>query len=342
MSVQRKRLTIGLLSLLVAVAFLVGIGWGAVSIPPAQVVGIIMSRLGFETDIPFSAQQEAVLFAIRLPRVLMALIVGSALAVSGAVLQGVFRNPLAEPVLLGIATGATTGAVIAIALGIASIGAWSLPPAAFVGGLVTTLGLQRFAQRQGRTDVTTLVLSGVAMNLFLGAVISLVTAMSKVPGLRDVTFWTLGGLGGTLWSHFHLAAPVVVMTVIFLWRLGARLDLLLLGETEAQHLGVDTRALRNQAIAWVALSTGTAVAFAGSIAFVGLVVPHAVRMIVGPNHRILIPASALGGAALVGFGDSLARNIIAPMELPIGVLMTLVGGPVFFYLLDRSRKQGAW
>lgn len=338
---RRNLISFTILSLLVAVAFVVGIGWGAVSIPPAQVVAILLDKIGIQTGWGASAQQAAVLMAIRLPRVLMALVVGSSLAVSGVVLQSIFRNLLAEPAVLGVASGAVTGVVLAIHFGIASFGGWTLVPFAMIGGLVVLLALHRSSRGMARRDGTTLILSGVALSLFLGAVISVITSMSKVPGLRDATFWTMGGLGGTMWPHLNVATPLILLTLIWFWRLGPHLNLLLLGETEAEQLGVDTSRLRLQAMVLIAICTGTGVAFAGNIAFVGLVVPHAIRMILGPDHRILIPASALGGAALLGFGDSLARNMIAPMELPIGVLMTLIGGPLFFYLLNRSRREGA-
>lgn len=309
---------------------------------PAQVVGILLHRMGIETAIEFSTQQELVLWAIRLPRVLMGLLVGAALAVSGGVLQGVFRNPLAEPALLGITSGGIVGAVIAIMTGSAGLGVWTLPLAAFLGALLTTFGLHRFSKAHGTTDVTSLILGGVALNLFLGAVISLITFVSRAPGLRDMTFWTLGGLGSTVWPHVYIAAPTIIVATLLLWRLGRQLNLMLLGETEAQNLGVDTNALRTQAIVLISLVVGTAVAFAGSIAFVGLVVPHALRMVFGPDHRVLIPASMLAGAALLSVGDLFARTMVSPMEVPIGILMTLVGGPLFFYLLNRTRKQGGW
>lgn len=337
-----RRITWAALILGLIAAFFLGIGWGAVSIPPAQVAGILLHRMGIETNIEFTTQQNLVLWGIRLPRVLLGLLVGAALAVAGGVLQGIFRNPLAEPALLGITSGGVVGAGIAIMTGAAQLGVWATPLAAFLGALLTTLGLHRFARLYGKTDATYLVLGGVALNLFLGAIISLLTFISRAPGMRDMSFWTLGGLGSTQWSHIYLAAPVILIAALLLWRLGAQLNLMLLGETEAQNLGVDTNALRNQAIILIALIVGTAVAFSGSIAFVGLVVPHALRLVFGPDYRILIPASVLAGATLLAVGDLLARTIVSPMEVPIGILMTLVGGPLFFYLLHRTRKQGGW
>lgn len=342
MSAAKRGLTVGVLALAVVASIVVSLGSGAVAVAPGQVVGILLSRMGITTSIDFSAQQEAVLWAIRLPRVLFGVLVGGGLAVSGVVFQGAFRNPLADPVLLGVASGAVLGAVVATVAGVTEWGVWAVPLFAFVTGLLATLGLLRLSRAQGKTDVTTLILAGVALNLFLGAVVSLVTAMARTPGLRDGTFWTLGGLGGTLWQHVYIAGPVVILATLYLWRLGSQLNLLLLGDVEAEHLGVDTHRIRLQVSVVATLVTATAVAFAGSIAFIGLVVPHALRRILGPDHRWLIPASLLGGGALLCVGDLAARTLIAPSELPVGILMTLVGGPLFFYLLDRARREGGW
>jgi iron complex transport system permease protein len=309
---------------------------------PTQIIGILLGKAGFTTGIDFSAQQQAVLWNIRLPRVLLGLVAGTALAVSGVALQAVFRNPMADPALLGISSGATTGVVLALVTGVSALGSWTQPAAAFLGALTASLWLHHFSKRQGRTDLVTLILSGVALQILLAAVVTLLISIARKPGLRDASFWTLGSLSGTLWANVALAAPVVISATFLLWRLAPQLNLFLLGETEARHLGVDTGATRLQAIILVSLVTGTVVAFCGSIAFVGLVIPHLLRMITGPDHRLLLPASALGGAALLTFGDVFARTIISPMEMPIGVLLTVIGGPLFFYLISRSRKTGAW
>lgn len=342
MTLRNKRITLVVLGLLLITGFMVGIGWGAVSLGPTQIIGIFMDHLGIGTTFEFTAQQNAVVWNIRLPRVLMALLIGAALAVSGLALQAAYRNPLADPVLLGISGGAVTGVVLVIIVGLSSLGTWVQPLAASLGAFLVAVGLYRFSRFQRRTDITTMILTGVAMQIFLAAVVTLMVSVANRPGLRDASFWTLGSLSGTQWKHVAVATPVILLVIILLWRLAPKLNLFLLGETEAGHLGVDTDSVRLQAITLVSLATGMAVAFCGSIAFVGLVIPHLLRMLLGPDHRLLLPASALGGAVLVAFGDIFARTVISPMELPIGVLMTIIGAPLFFYLIDRTRRTGGW
>lgn len=351
MSSHRYRTTTGLLCLLVVAAFTVSVGWGAVSVPPAQVAAVFMNKVGIDTNIQVSPLQANVLWSIRVPRVLMSLIVGGALAVSGMVLQGVFRNPLAEPSLLGVTGGAVVGAMVAIIVGSGSgvladvvkgAGIWSQPIAGFIGALVVSLALYAFFQREPRRDVTTFLLTGVIANVILGALITLLPSVFRDAGLGETTFWTMGGLGGTLWPAVHIAAPLSVGATALLWSMASRLNVLSLGDADAEYLGVDTRALRLQSIVLVSLVTGAAVAFAGVIAFVGLVVPHALRLIIGPDHRRLLPTVALGGALMVCVADLVARTAVSPTELPIGVLTTLIGGPLFFWLLHRARTQGSW
>lgn len=328
--------------LLVILALFWGITAGPFSLGLAQVAGILLNKINIETTIPYSAQQEAVLWAIRFPRAIMGLVVGSALAVSGVVLQSIFRSPFAEPALLGVSSGAVAGVVLGILTGLVG---WSIamyPVAAFVGSFLMTIALYTFSNQHGRVNTTTLVLTGIAAQVFLAAVITVVTSMSKNPAIRDVSFWTMGGLSGATLSQVWIGMSAVIVATLLMCRLAPKLNVLALGETEAEHLGVDTFSLRLKAIALLSVATGTAVAFSGTIAFVGLVVPHILRIIVGPDHRLLLPASALAGAFIVATGDVLARTLIAPMELPIGVLMTLIGGPLFFYLINRARREGVW
>lgn len=342
MTAVRRPLTLGVLGALALGGLLAGIGWGAVAIDPTRILAILLDRAGIGSGVDFTSQQHAVLWSIRLPRVLLGLIAGAALALAGTALQAVFRNPLADPALLGLSGGATTGVVLALISGVTVLGTWTQPLMAAVGALLAALWLQRFSRQQGRSDTVTLILAGVALQILLGAVVTLLIAMANKPGLRDASFWTLGSLSGTRWTDVFISAPVVLIAGILLVRLAPKLNLFLLGEAEARHLGIDTGAIRLQVLGLVSLITGTVVAYAGSIAFVGLVVPHLLRSLLGPDHRLLLPASALGGATLLLLGDAVARNLISPMELPLGVLMTIIGGPLFFYLIDRSRRAGAW
>lgn len=346
MNRRRYRTVMGGLLLLVIGAFTVSVGWGAVSIAPAQVAAVFLHKAGIASNIDVSSLQANVLWSIRLPRVLMALIVGGALAIAGVVLQGVFRNPLAEPSLLGISGGAVVAAMIAtvIRVGIgASVGAWLVPLGGFIGALIVFLGLYYLFRRSPRRDVTTFLLTGVIVNVILTAFITLLPNVFRDGGLgSNATFWTMGSLGGTMWPSVHIAAPVSLVAAAMLWRMAPTINLMALSDSDAEYLGVDTHAVRLQSVVLIALVTGAAVAFSGVIAFVGLVVPHALRLVMGPDHQRLLPASALGGGLMLIVADLLARTLVSPAELPVGVLTTLVGGPLFFWLLQRARLQGRW
>jgi iron complex transport system permease protein len=325
---------------LVAVA---NVGLGAVGIAPAQVVAILAGRVGIDLGIGYSDQQEAVLWAIRLPRVALGVLVGAGLGLAGAALQGVFRNPLAEPGLIGVSSGAAVGAAAVIVLGVAPLGVMTVPLAAFAGGLAASAAVYACARYQGRTEVVTLLLCGIAVNVVAGAAIGLLTVVADDAELRGIVFWTLGSVGGATWPVVAATAPLVLAAVLVLPRLAAALDLLALGEREAGHLGVATERVRLAVVALAALATGAAVAAAGVVGFVGLVVPHAVRLLAGPGHRVLLPASALGGAAALLAADLVARTVAVPAEIPLGTVTALVGGPFFLALVVRTRRRhGGW
>jgi iron complex transport system permease protein len=324
-------------------AFVLSVGKGAVAISPGQVAAILLDRLGLGTDVAYGPQQAAVLWNIRLPRAVLAMLVGGALAASGATLQGIFRNPLTDPGLIGVASGAALGAVASIVLGIGFLGVATLPVAAFAGGLAATLCVYLMARRGGRTEVVTLLLTGIALNAIAGAATGFLIFIATDAQLRSVVFWSLGSLGGATWRNLSVAGPIIVAGLLILPRWGRDLNLLTLGEREARHLGVETERVRLILIVLTALLTGAAVAVCGTIGFVGLVVPHLIRLIAGPDHRVLIPASALGGALLVTLADLAARTVAAPVEVPLGVITALSGGPFFLWLLYRTRREhGGW
>jgi iron complex transport system permease protein len=328
---------------LVVVSLLLGIGIGAVRIAPQQVVAIVADHAGIDLGVAYTQQQDAIVWAIRLPRVLLAVLVGSALAVSGAALQGMFRNPLADPGLIGVSSGAALGATASVALSIAWFGVLTMPLAAFVGGVLTVITVYVVARYNGRTEVVTLVLTGIALNTFAGAGTALLTYVADDQQLRAVVFWSLGSLGSATWRGVGAALPFVAVGLLLAMRWGRALDLLVLGEREARHLGLDTERVRLELIALTALMTGAAVAFAGVVGFVGLIVPHLVRLVAGPSHRVLLPASALAGAALLLLADLVARTLVSPAELPLGVLTALLGGPFLLLLMLRARKaHGGW
>ncbi|MEM7737548.1 MAG: iron chelate uptake ABC transporter family permease subunit [Deinococcota bacterium] len=334
------------LGLLLMASVLLNVGMGAVQIRPAEVVSILLSRVGIDTGVPFAVRQEAVLMAIRLPRVLLGVLVGASLAVSGAAMQGLFRNPLAAPGLLGVSSGAAlaaTGIIVfgsALPLGVRDpLGAWLLPAAAFAGSLIVTLFVYSIATRGGRTDVGTMLLAGVAINALAGSGTGLLVFVADDAQLRDITFWSLGSLGGITWTRLTAAAPFMLAAMFLLPQLAKGLNAFLLGESEARHLGVDVQVIKLATVFLAAAAVGAAVSVAGIIGFVGLVVPHLIRMVVGPNHHVLLPASLLLGASLLLLADLFARMVVIPAELPIGIVTSLVGGPFFLWLLLQGRQR---
>lgn len=339
---RRTRVTYAALAALGLAAFLLSLGWGAVGIRPEQIVGILLEKAGLATAIDHTQQQAAVLWSIRLPRVLMGVVVGAALAASGTALQVAFGNRLADPTLLGISGAATVGVVLAYVLGAVALGRWTLPLAAALAAALAVTLLVRFSRRHGRSDRLTLILSGVALQLFLAGVVTLLVSAFRRPGMPDASFLTLGGLTGVFWRDVALAAPIVAAVAALLLRLSPQLNIVLLDDDAARSLGVSVARVRLRAATLAAVATGTAVAYSGTIAFVGLLVPFLLRRVLGDDHRLLLPAALMGGAALVTAGDALARNLVSPMELPLGVLMTVVGGPLFFWLIGRGRGAGGW
>ncbi len=273
----------------------------------------------------------------------MAMGVGAALAVAGAVMQAVFGNPLAEPGVVGVSAGAAFGAAIAIVTGLLALGEWTIALLAFAGGLGATLLVYGVSRAGGRTEVVTLLLTGIAVNAFGGAGLAFLLFMAGSASREQIVFWQLGSLSGSLWREALLVLAVAAIGTVVAVLLGRRYDILALGERNARHLGIDVERLRFASIVLVALLTGVAVAFVGIISFVGLVVPHLMRMLLGPAHRALLVSSAFGGALLIVVADLLARTLIGGAELPIGLLTSLVGGPFFFVLLWRQRRaSGGW
>lgn len=327
---------------LVVVA-VVAAGIGAYPIPAEQVAASILHALGLEVGTPPDRIGHTVLWDVRFPRVVLAVMVGAALAAAGAMMQGIFGNPLAEPGVIGVSSGAAVGAILVIFTGLTTLGHWTIIAASFVAGLGTTLFVYVFARSRGRTEVVTLLLTGIAVNAVAGAAIGLMTNFSQDAEIQTITFWQLGSVSTATWSKVAAIAPCLLVGLSVIPVYARRLDLLALGEGPARHLGVDVERMRLVLICAMALLTSAAVAFAGIVAFIGLVVPHIVRMVTGPGHRVLLPASALGGGLLLLAADLLARTAAAPAEIPLGVVTAALGGPFFFYLLHRTRaKQGGW
>ena len=324
---------------LFVVALFANIGMGAVEIPPSQAVSIFFSRAGIDIGVPFESRTDAILWNIRLPRIVLGVLVGGSLGIAGAALQGVFRNPLAEPGIIGVSSGASVGAVAAIVLGFSIFGAGGVAVAAFLCGLIATAVVYLVARSYGQTEVTTLVLAGIAVNATAGAFTGLFVFIADDDQLRSITFWTLGNVGGATWPVIGSVLPFFAVGLILLPFWARPLNLLSLGDREARHLGVSTERVRLSVIVLGALLTGAAVSVSGIIGFVGLVVPHVIRLIAGPDHRFLLPASILGGATSLLLADLLARTVVVPAELPIGVVTAMIGGPFFLWLVHRTRSM---
>jgi iron complex transport system permease protein len=321
---------------LLLVACLISLGSGPTGVDLSH-LWLYLTGRGDE----LAVQERVVLEAVRLPRTALGLLVGAGLAVSGAMMQGLFRNPLADPGVVGVTSGAALFAVAGIVLGSTSLlapvsmflGSHFLPLMAFLGGLLNTWLLYMIATRGGQTHTTTLILSGIAVGALSLALMGLLIFMADDRQLRDITFWNLGSLGGATFTRVVSVLPFVVLVTAIIPFVARGLDALILGDAAAFHMGVPVQRLKRLVILAVAAACGATVAVAGSIGFVGIVVPHLLRLVIGPSHRFLLPASAIGGAALLLVADSVARTIVAPAELPIGIITALFGAPVFLMLL---------
>jgi len=298
------------------------------------------------TGAPVSQVDQIVLLNIRLPRLVMGLLVGAALAVSGVLMQGLFRNPLADPGIVGVSSGAGLGAILAIVLGgflplalQSLLGAWLVPVAAFFGAWGTTLLLYAVATRRGQTSVATMLLAGIAIGALGGALAGLMIYIADDNQLRELNFWGLGSLAGATWAKLAAAAPVIVLGLVATPYLARGLNALSLGEAAAVHMGVSVQRVKNGAILSVAAATGAAVAVSGGIGFIGIVVPHLLRLATGPDHRPLLPNAALLGAIVLIGADMISRVIVAPSELPIGIITAVLGAPVFLYILLKSKRS---
>lgn len=338
---RRARLAILLLTLALAATFLFSLASGASN---ASMLAVLTDLVGLSGEDGLNLRDSVVILEIRLPRAILGVLIGAALAVSGAVMQGLFRNPLADPGLVGVSAGASLGAISVIVLGgtslapLASIfGVYSLPFAAFIGGLASTLLLYGIATRRGQTSVATMLLAGIALGAMANAFSGLLVYLADDRQLRDLTFWGLGSLAGATWVKIAAAGPIILLGLAAAPFIARGLNGLALGEATAGHLGIPVQRVKLAAILTVALTVGASVAVSGGIGFVGIVVPHLLRLLIGPDNRYLLPASALLGASLLLLADSVARTIVAPAELPIGIVTAAVGAPFFLWILLRRR-----
>jgi iron complex transport system permease protein len=344
--VRRSRATLLIVGLGVAlvVAGVVAAGVGQLQIAPSEVLGSILHRIGLDIGpLPSHPRGDSALWNVRFPRVVLAAIVGAALGGAGAVLQAVFGNPLAEPSVIGVSGGAAVGACSVIVFGWSFFGGYTIAAVAFATGLLTTLLIYLMARSGGRTEVVTLVLMGIAVNAVTSALIAYLVFLGDTQAREQIVFWQLGSFNGSRWEAVRIVGPIVAVGLVGVMLIARKLDLLALGERSARHVGVNVEQLRLISIVLVSMLVAAGVAFVGIIAFIGLIVPHLVRMIIGPAHRTLIPASVLGGAVVVVVADLVARTAVDYADLPIGMLTALVGGPFFFWMLYRTRATaGGW
>ncbi len=340
---QRRRWLWPALGVLLLTAVLANLALGSFDVGPSRVIAILLSHLGIDVGETFTTQEDSVVWAIRLPRVVLAFVVGSALGATGAALQGLFRNPLADPQIIGISSGAALGAGLVLAAGPGVVGSLGGPIGGFGGALAVGIAVYLLARYEGRTDVVNLVLTGVALSAVAAAALGYLSFAVDSSRLQTALFWFLGSFTLATWSSVRPTLLLVAPCVLLLPFFAARLNLLLLGEAEARHLGVDVERVRALVLVLVALGVGGAVAASGIIGFVGLLAPHTVRLVSGPDHRWVLPASAIAGGTLVLFADLASRTLASPTEIPVGLLTALAGGPFFLWLLRRTRSQyGAW
>jgi len=340
----RFAMVTAVLAAVLVVTCLVSLGSGQYSLAPGDIIGILLRGLGVDTPgASADASASGVLLNIRLPRLVLGLLVGAALAVSGVLMQAVFGNPLADASVVGVSSGAALGAAASLTFGWATFGMWTTPALAFAGGLVAVFSVYLISRSGGRTEVVTLLLTGIAINAIGGAGMAFLTFLGTASTREQIVFWQLGSLNGALWPNIAIVAPLVVIGIVVALLGARRLDLFALGERTARHLGLNVELLRIVVIVTVAILVCAAVAFAGIIGFVGLVVPHLLRMLIGPAHLPLIISSAVGGALLIALADLIARTAVPLADMPIGMITSLVGGPFFLWLLVRTRRRsGGW
>ena len=333
----RNKLIVAITIALLLISFILGLAMGSVPIAFSDTLSALIGSAS-------TPRIDLVIEQIRLPRALLAAMVGALLGICGAATQGLFRNPLADPSLIGVTAGAAAGAAATIFFAsslsvLAGLSGIALVSAgAFIGGSVSVILVYLLATNQQGTSVATMLLAGIAITAIAGGLTNIVEFFADNEMLRRISIWRMGGLDGASTNRLVIAIAASLIVLTFLPRYSAALNALLLGESEARHLGFTVQTIKIQLIALVALGVGTSVALAGTISFVGLVIPHIMRLLIGPDHRLLLPLSALGGAILLLLSDVVARTIIAPIELPVGLVTALLGAPFFISLLRRRHE----
>lgn len=327
------------LGVLLVVIGLVSAASGQFAIAPGDIFSSILRKVGIGAASDQTRLIDSTLWQVRFPRLVLSMIVGAALAVAGALMQGVFNNPLAEPGVIGVSSGCAVGACAVIVFNLDAHVSLVLPLVALIGGLLVAAAVYTLARTGGRADTVTLLLIGIAINAVAGAVVAFLIFIADTASREQIVFWQMGSLNGATWPAVRDSAIIAVIGVAGAMLIRRKVDVLALGESAAGHVGINVERVKRQAILFAALLSAGAVAYAGLIAFVGLVIPHLLRLLIGPSNRALIPASAIGGAILLAGADILSRTMVAFADLPIGIFTALIGGPVFFALL-RKRVLG--
>lgn len=339
---KRFKWTLALIVLIVGLVLitLFALGTGPVPIPRTAVAKILVNKisLGYIFQQTWEPVHETIVIDVRLPRVVLGVLVGSALATAGCALQGLFKNPMASPYILGVASGAAFGAALGLVLGISL---YSLPLTAFLFALLAVFIVYNIARTRGRVPIETLLLSGIAVGLFFSALVSLLVYVAG-ERIYGIVFWMMGGFWASSWDKVVMIFPLIILGIIMLFLFAKDLNALLFGEEPAMHLGIEVETIKKIILVFSALITAAAISVVGTIGFVGLIIPHMMRIVVGPDHRILLPSSMMFGAIFLVGTDTLARSVIQPTEIPVGIITALFGAPFFVYLLKARKKQTWW
>jgi iron complex transport system permease protein len=337
---RRKTAVALLIVILLLLVVILSVGSGAVRVPPLSILRLLLHGIGFRSvDLPPQMQVNIVLH-IRLPRIVAAILVGATLAMGGVAMQGLFRNPMASPDILGVSTGASLGAVIAVAAGLFGVNVFFLPLLAIIGALVAATLIYLISSYKGKTSLLFVVLAGLAVSSLFNGLISAILLFSQEYEVSQFIFWTMGGLEGRMWRHVLLPLPLLVPGIAVMFLFTRELNLFALGEESAHSLGMHVERTKRIILAVTAVITGLAISISGPVGFVGLLIPHLFRMLIGPDHRLLLPVSALGGAAFLLTSDLLGRTLISPFEIRVGIITAVLGSPYFLYLIIHYQRKG--
>jgi iron complex transport system permease protein len=336
----RRTAVLVALVLVLLVACLAGVGAGATRVSPSAILRVLLQTAGVRRiEAPSPVQRNIILY-VRLPRVVAALLVGAALAMGGTAMQGLFRNPMASPDILGVSTGASFGAVLAINTGLFALNVYFLPLAALAGALLSAALIYAISSHRGRTSLLFVVLAGLAISSLFNGLISAILLFSQQFEVSQFIFWTMGGLEGRMWRHITLPLPLLAPGMALLFFFSRELNLFALGEDHAHSLGMHVERTKRIVLAITAGITGMAIAMSGPIGFVGLLIPHLLRLLVGPDHRVLLPAAALGGALFLVLSDLVGRVLVPPYEIRVGIVTAVLGSPYFLYVILRTQRRG--